>query len=95
MIDDVRRKLADLSLEIHRAKQKHIKGEKSGMEDKTNFQLQAKQNLKSEVIPELYITEGRNNICAGITALLRKNREVMRWSPKSKASLIYTFKEHQ
>ena len=54
-VNNVRVKVAELSFQIHAAKQEHIKNEKQSMEDKKTNQLQAKQNLKSETIPELYV----------------------------------------
>ena len=74
--------MSDISLLIHIAKQEHILQEKKSHEDKKSYQLKAKQDPKSQRIPELFISETKNNIVLWIEAVLMKDTEVMKWDPK-------------
>ena len=56
------------------------------MEDKKSNQMKAKQNLKSEQIPDLYVTEYKNNIVELMNIVLRKDKEIMRWDSRLKTS---------
>ena len=83
-INNVREELSDLSTQIHVAKQQQILQEKQNQEDKKSYQLKAKQDLKSKRIPDLFISETKNNIALWIKEVLAKDREVMKYNPKMK-----------
>ena len=76
-IPNVRAKLSELSLQIHSSKQEHIKEEKQSLENKKSNQMKAKQNLRSEQIPDLYVTEYKNNIVEWMSIVLRQRDHEM------------------
>ena len=93
-IDDVREGLSDLSIQLHTAKQQQILQEKKNIEDKKAYQAKAKLDLKSKKIPELYVSEKGNNIAIWLGEILSKDRDVMKYDPRSKDMLIHTIKEN-
>ena len=55
--------------------------------------MKAKQDLKSQKISDLYVTEQKNNIVEWMEIVLKKDSEIMKWDSRLKDQLVYTVKE--
>ena len=82
--------IAELQSRIYQKEQDLARQDKLDMETKKVLQGISKENLETEKLPELYVTQSGNNICDWFSKTERKFLQVKKNNPTIMSSFIYS-----
>ena len=83
---------SELQSRLYQKEQDLVRQDKIDMETKKVLQGISKENLETEKLPELYVTQSGNNICDWFSKTEKKFLQVKKNNPTVMASFIYSLK---